>query len=53
MLCYPLLPSYRMEVNMALQLREGTLNFPPTTGRRQRTQVTVVLPSAQYVPLKL
>ena len=31
---------------MALQLREGTLNFPPTTGRRQRSQVTVVLPSA-------
>jgi hypothetical protein len=33
-------------MNMTLQLREGTLNFPPTTGRRQRAQVTVVFASA-------
>jgi hypothetical protein len=27
---------------MALQFREGTLLFPPTTGRRQRANTTVV-----------
>ena len=30
---------------MALRLRENTLIFPPTTGRRQRAQTTVSLPS--------
>ena len=29
---------------MAIQFREGTLNFPPTTGRRQRAETTVVFP---------
>jgi hypothetical protein len=32
-------------MTMALQLREGTLNFPPTTGRRQRANTTVVFPT--------
>lgn len=27
---------------MTIQFREGTLNYPPTTGRRQRAQTTVV-----------
>jgi hypothetical protein len=34
-----------MEMKMALQLRENALIFPPTTGRRQRAQTTVSLPS--------
>src|SRR5262245_22441172 len=29
-------------VTMAIQFREGTLTFPPTTGRRQRANTTVV-----------
>ena len=31
---------------MAIQMREGTITFPPTTGRRQRRQTTVVFPSS-------
>ena len=30
---------------MALDFREGWLNFPPTTGRRQRENTTVVFPT--------
>jgi len=29
---------------MAVQFREGWLNFPPTTGRRQRAETSVTFP---------
>jgi hypothetical protein len=34
---------------MTLQLREGWLNFPPTTGRRQRANTTVVFHGTEIV----
>ena len=40
-------PRYALQEGhiMALDFREGWLTFPPTTGRRQRANTTVVFPT--------
>ena len=34
----------RMEVRNGLEMREGWITFPPTTGRRQRLETSVTFP---------